>query len=74
MPIFFTGYRISRWEGWLFLAYYGAYAGYLVLASSQHDALPVFSAVLGWFALPLTAITLAILVFRAARSRSARAG
>jgi cation:H+ antiporter len=69
LPIFFTAHRISRWEGWLFLAYYGAYVAYLVLASTEHDALPGFSAALGWFALPLTAVTLALLAFRAARSR-----
>ena len=67
LPIFFTAHRISRWEGWLFLAYYGAYVGYLILASTAHDALPAMSAVLGWFALPLTAVTLAVLAVRAAR-------
>lgn len=67
LPIFFTGHRIARWEGWLFLAYYGAYVGYLVLASTAHDALPAFSATLAWFALPLTAVTLAVLAVRAAR-------
>ncbi len=70
LPIFFTGHRISRWEGWLFLAYYGAYVAYLVLASSAHDALPALSAALAWFALPLTAVTLAVLSFRAARGTS----
>ena len=70
LPIFFTGHRISRWEGWLFLAYYGAYVAYLVLASTAHDALPAFSAALAWFALPLTAVTLALLAWRR-RGRSA---
>lgn len=68
LPIFFTGHRISRWEGWLFLAYYGAYVAYLVLASAAHDALPAFSAALAWFALPLTGVTLVVLAVRAARS------
>ena len=67
LPIFFTGHRISRWEGWLFLVYYGAYVAYLVLASTAHDALPALSAALAWFALPLTAVTLAVLIYRAAR-------
>lgn len=68
LPIFFTGHRISRWEGWLFLAYYGAYVAYLVLGSAAHDALPAFSAALAWFALPLTGVTLVVLAVRAARS------
>jgi hypothetical protein len=52
----------------LFLAYYAAYTGYLVLASSEHAGLPVLSAALLWFALPLTAVTLAVLAWRAARA------
>ena len=68
LPIFFTGHRIARGEGWLFLAYYAAYTGYLILASAEHDALPAFSAALLWFALPLTAVTLAVLAWRAARA------
>jgi cation:H+ antiporter len=67
LPIFFTGHRIARGEGWLFLGYYAAYTGYLVLASAEHDALPAFSAALLWFALPLTAVTLGVLAWRAAR-------
>ena len=67
LPIFFTGHRIARGEGWLFLAYYAAYVGYLILASAEHDALPFFSTALLWFGLPLTVVTLAILVWRAAR-------
>lgn len=30
LPIFFTGYRISRWEGFAFLTGYVAYITYLV--------------------------------------------
>ena len=74
LPIFFTGHRISRWEGWLFLAYYGAYIAYLVLASAAHDALPALSAALAWFALPLTGATLAVLAVRAARSKAGAGG
>lgn len=64
LPIFFTGRQISRWEGWLFLAYYGAYTLYLLLDAAQHDALPVFNAVMLAFVLPLTAITLIVLSIR----------
>jgi cation:H+ antiporter len=55
LPIFFTGRRIARAEGLLFLGYYTAYVLYLVLAAQRHDALPPFSAAMLWFALPLTA-------------------
>lgn len=65
LPIFFTGHRIARWEGALFLAYYLAYTAYLVLAATGHDALPAFSMTMIGFALPLTAVTLLVLGARA---------
>ena len=55
LPIFFTGGMISRQEAILFLAYYVAYTLYIVLAASQHDTLPVFSSVMLYFVIPLTA-------------------
>ena len=39
LPVFFTGHIIARWEGALFLAYYGAYVAYLILAAT-FPALP----------------------------------
>jgi cation:H+ antiporter len=64
LPIFFTGYLIARWEGFLFLGYYIAYATYLFLATTQHDALPLFSSVMALFVIPLTVLTLAVIVWR----------
>ncbi len=65
LPIVFTGYRIARWEGFLFLAYYAAYTLFLILDATQHDALSEFSAVMGYFVIPLTLVTLAVLAMRA---------
>ncbi|WP_129633188.1 calcium/sodium antiporter [Candidatus Oscillochloris fontis] len=65
LPIFFTEHRIARWEGGLFLTYYIAYTAYLVLAATNHDALPVFSSMMMTFVLPLTVITLVVLGVRA---------
>jgi cation:H+ antiporter len=67
LPIFFTGHCIARWEGLLFLAYYAAYSAYLILDAADHDALPAFSAVMEGFVIPLTAVTLALLAYRAWR-------
>ena len=67
LPILFTGHRIARWEGFLFLGYYAAYTAYLVLASTRHAALPAFSTAMTWFVLPLTAVTLAVTVARSLR-------
>jgi cation:H+ antiporter len=60
LPIFFTGNRIERWEGWLFLFYYVAYTAYLILDAAQHDALPLFNNVLLYGIIPLTVVTLAV--------------
>ena len=70
LPIFFTGHCIRRWEGALFLGYYIAYTAYLLLAAADHDALPAFSRVMMLFVLPLTAITLAVVVLRALHERA----
>ena len=64
LPIFATGHLIARWEGALFLAYYLAYVLYLVLAATQHAALPAYSAGMLGFVLPLTAMTLVVLLVR----------
>ena len=69
LPIFFTGHRISRWEGGLFLLYYITYTVYLVLDATQHDALHPFRTALVYFALPLTVVTVGIFTARALRSR-----
>ncbi|MCC5907186.1 MAG: calcium/sodium antiporter [Balneolaceae bacterium] len=70
LPIFFTGGVISRGEGALLLGYYIAYSLYLILASSQHDSLPVFSGVMIWFVVPITVIFLLIVVYQQIFSRT----
>lgn len=69
LPIFFSGNLITRWEGGIFTAYYVAYTAYLILSSTEHASLPIFSAVLGLFIVPLTVITLIIIVLREINSR-----
>ena len=65
LPIFFTGFRVRRWEGALFVAYYVAYTGYLLLRSAEHAGLPAYSMAMMSFVVPLTVITLALLSARA---------
>ncbi len=69
LPIFFTGHVIARWEGMLFLGYYTAYAGYIILNSLHHDLLPMFSTVMIAFVVPITFLTLLILVVRQLKNR-----
>ena len=72
LPILFTGYRIDRWEGAMFLAYYACYSAYLVLRTTEHALLEPFSTVMGAFVLPITLLTLAVLGFRALRTNSVK--
>jgi cation:H+ antiporter len=67
LPIFFTGYRIARWEGALLLGFYVAYAARLVLVAADHAVRPQFDAAMLYFVIPLTAVTLVVLVSRALR-------
>jgi cation:H+ antiporter len=71
LPIFFTGARIDRWEGALFVGYYLAYAACLFLKAVDHQVLPLFSGIMWLFVVPLTAVTLAVIVFRELREREA---
>ncbi len=71
LPVFMTGREIARWEGSVFLGYYAAYVAYLILAAQQHDALQAFSGVMLSFVVPLTVVTLVVVMIRhPAASRS----
>jgi cation:H+ antiporter len=67
LPVFISGREIARWEGGLFVAYYVAYVAYLILAAQQHDALPWFSSAMLGFVLPLTVVTLVVVLIRPAQ-------
>ena len=64
LPIFVTGHLIARWEGVMFLGYYVAYVAYLILEATHHDALPAFSTAMLAFVLPITVVTLTVLLIR----------
>ncbi len=67
LPIFFTGRRLDRWEGFLFLGYYVAYTVFIILASKRSSSLEVFSNTMMWFVIPLTIITLSVVTAREIR-------
>ena len=69
LPVFFSGREIARWEGGLFLGYYVAYVAYLILAAQQHDALPWFSTAMLSFVVPLTVVTLVVVLMRPAAAK-----
>jgi cation:H+ antiporter len=61
LPVFYTGYIITRANGLLFIAYYVAYVLYLFLFHSQHPILPAFRYAMLWFVIPPTVITILVL-------------
>jgi cation:H+ antiporter len=71
LPVFFVDYRLARWEGWLFLSYYAAYLVYLTLDAVEHSALDEFSFAMAAFVMPLTAVTIGVLVWRRLREQRA---
>jgi cation:H+ antiporter len=64
LPVFLTGYTIARWEGVVFLGFYVAYVGYLVLAATEHGGAAQLGTAMTWFVLPLTFLTLVVSVVR----------
>jgi len=72
LPIFFSGARITRWEGALLFGGYVAWTSFVVLHAVEHDALPLFSSTMLRFVLPLVALTLAAIAAGEIRSRRSR--
>lgn len=69
LPIFFTGGAVTRWEGWVFLAYYVAYTVYLVMTATEHAALTQFQTFFLVFIAPLTILTIAVTTLQEIRAR-----
>lgn len=69
LPVFFTGYAISRWEGSLFLLLYGGYVLFLYLDAVQSRYLSTYTWVMLLFVLPLVALTLALVTLHELRQR-----
>jgi cation:H+ antiporter len=74
LPIFLTGHRISRWEAVVFLGYYVAYVGYLVLVAADHGLATRLGDAFTWFVLPLTVLTLGLSVVRSRRGPATPVG
>ena len=53
----------------MFLLYYAAYTTYLILTSQAHEALPRFNAVMMYFVVPLTVITMSVSLLQHRRAR-----
>jgi cation:H+ antiporter len=69
LPIFFTGHRIGRWEGALFLGYYGLYMAMLLLDATRDPLLPLVQGASLFVVMPLSVVTLAVFTYRHWRER-----
>ena len=69
-PIFYSGKQIDRWEGILFLFYYLAYNGYLILDAIDHKILSLYVAIMLLVIIPLTLITVITVAIMEKRARS----
>lgn len=70
LPVFLSGYRISRLNGAAFLAFYVAYVVYLIFTATEHHALGTYQSAMRYFVLPITAVTLCFITWRGLRARS----
>jgi len=71
LPVFFAGYRITRLNGAVFLAFYAAYLGYLIFNAMQHKALGTYQTALFFYALPLAGVALLFCTWQGFRNRAA---
>jgi cation:H+ antiporter len=68
LPVFFTGRRISRWNGAVLFGYYLAYLTDLVLRALGVPLARNFQVIMLFFVIPLTVISLTIGVVRSLRA------
>lgn len=59
LPIFFTKWEISRWEGALMLVLYSAYMTYMLMQAYESTSIDTFTKVACYGLLPLTVLILA---------------
>lgn len=64
LPIFFTGFRIDRWEGALFMLFYVAFVVHVVLSATSSAWLPDFQHAMLYYMAPLTVVTLLVIGVR----------
>lgn len=68
LPIFANGYALLRWEGVLFLTFYAAYLGWLLVDAADHQLKDSYAVGILGFMLPLSVITLVVIAVRERRS------
>ena len=71
LPIFFSGNRINRAEGFFFMLCYIAYTVYLIMSASHHEKLSQLSSTMLYFVIPISLSGILISVYREVKSRKA---
>jgi cation:H+ antiporter len=74
LPVFLTGHTIARWEAAVFLGYYVAYSGYLVLEAADHGLAPQLGTAVLWYVAPITVLTIAASLVRHRRRHTNLSG
>jgi cation:H+ antiporter len=64
LPVMFTGRRLNRWEGAVFVLYYAGYVSYLVLEATGYLVTPHVREALLFFVVPLTLVTFFVIAYR----------
>lgn len=70
LPIFITGFRVSRAEGLLFFGYYIAYVAFLAMEAAHFRATTLYGDIMLFVVMPLTVLTLAWGVWRQVRNNA----
>ena len=60
LPIFFSQYRMERWEGAIFVIFYVCYTAYLVLQATDSVWIPQYAFIMTWMVLPISFILFGI--------------
>jgi cation:H+ antiporter len=69
LPVMFSGRRLDRWEGVVFVLYYAGYIGYLVLQAAGVLSTPYAREALLLFVIPLSLFTMFVIGYRAGYER-----
>ncbi len=64
LPVFATGGRISRWEGFVFFAYFIVYMVWLFFEQTNAPVTEVYAFTILGFVIPLTVITFGLIAYR----------
>lgn len=61
LPIFANGHVLNRWEGIIFLLFYGGYIIWLVLDANDHGLRGTYGAAMVFFVIPIIAVTIMVM-------------